>query len=83
LSTGWIIEVENRSLGVVIGRALAHGMKRISFQLNGAAVECGGEKRDCSTSARLGSCEGKFFAGNNPLGGLGEWDEVSLRATAP
>jgi hypothetical protein len=32
-------------------------MKRISFELNGATVKGGGEKRDCATSARLGSSE--------------------------
>jgi hypothetical protein len=57
LSTGGIVEVKNGGLGVVIARTLAHGMKRISFQLNGATVEGGGKKRDCATSAGLGSSE--------------------------
>src|SRR5436853_7536415 len=48
----WIVKIENRRLRECVGGAGAGGMKRIAFELDRPAIDCGRDQRDCAGSAR-------------------------------
>src|SRR5437588_9766516 len=71
----WIVKIENRGLRECVGGAGAGGMKRIAFELDRPAIDCGRDQRDCAGSARHRRGVVKKFSWDRPLGALGEWNE--------
>src|SRR5437588_10975281 len=77
-----IVKVENRCLRECVGGAGAGGMKRIAFELDRPAIDCGRNQRNRAGSARHRGGVIKKFSWDRPLGALGERDEMHFWAAA-